>query len=184
MTEARRRYVLIALAASALTLTGCQDLFMVELGRKNIAAVVVNRAFPTGLSDPTGCPAVDRTYHTSGGDARIVVAQLTEGCLLAVHLDEAELLNEGTMKLWAKALKGYDLSALISIDIIIDQFRLDAGREHPFGADQVQALSIALDKRVLVQREDLARIESGENDVRIPIPQELVESFREVAGGR
>lgn len=182
MTEARCRCAIVALVTSAIALTGC-DMMLVELGRGQISQVLVDRTFPTGLRPYDGCPSIDLPYGTGPTGGRLVVAPLSEGCLLAVHMNEAVLLNAGTMSLWADALAGYDMSALIAIDVIIDQFSIDGGRALPLGLDRVQALSIALDERVLVKRKDLENV-GEEEETRIPIPQSLVDSFEQALDER
>ncbi len=182
MTEARCRCAIVALVTSAMVLSGCDDWLLVELGRGQIGQVTVDRTFPTGLYAYEGCPSIDQRYTSGAGGGRIVVAPLSEGCLLAVHIENAELLSAGTMALWAEALKSYDMSALISIDVGIDEFVLDGGRMHPLGTERVRALSVALDERVLVEEKDLVNLH--EDEVRVPIPQELVDRFEQALDER
>lgn len=177
MIEARCRSALLVLVTTTLALTGCDNMIFVELGRGQIGQVTVDRTFPTGLHPYEGCPSIDESYRSTTGGGRIVVAPLSEGCLLAVHIENAELLSKGTMSLWADALVSYDMSALIAIDVAIDQFVLDAGRTSPLGHAQLRSLSVALDERVLVDEKDLAKIGEGEDELRIAIPQELVDRF-------
>lgn len=157
---------------------GCSDLFLVELGRDQVGQVRVDRTFPTGLHELDGCPPLHLAFGKEGSaSGDVVVAPLSAGCLLSVRLEEAELLNAPTMRAWAEALKGYDMSALIAIDIIVDELSLDAGHRSPLGERDVYSLSIALEDRVLVDQDDLAML--GTDELRMTIPQRLVDGFLE-----
>jgi hypothetical protein len=174
MNEAR---CAATLAALTLTLTaGCSDAFLVELGRGQIGQVVVDRTFPTGFRPYEGCPSVRiGTDGSSGPRGEIVVAPLSKGCLLALHMEDAVLLNDATMAAWSDALVSYDMNALIAIDIIVDELVLDGGRSVDLGADEVHSVSIALDDRVLLDLEEIQSLDT--NEVRLGIPDTLVDRF-------
>lgn len=172
MIEARRSAVLAALS---LTLAaGCSDAFLVELGRGQIGQVVVDRTFPTGHRPYEGCPEMRLVFEGSA-NGEVVIAPLSHGCLLSVHVEDAILLNSATMSAWSDALVAYDMSALVAIDVIIDELILDGGRHEPLEDGAIQAVSIALDERVLVDHRDLAAIDTDE--LRVPIPNTLVDRF-------
>lgn len=166
-----------ALAAFSLMLTtGCSDAFLVELGRGQIGQVVVDRTFPTGLRPYEGCPEIHLSSEGSSGPrGEIVVAPLSHGCLLSVHMEDAVLLNSATMSAWHDALVSYDMNALVAIDVIIDELVLDGGRLVPLAPDAMRSVTIALDERVLVDRDDLATIDTKE--LRVTIPEPLVDRF-------
>jgi hypothetical protein len=169
MTEARSA----ALVALSLTLAaGCSDAFLVELGRGQIGQVVVDRTFPTGRRPYEGCPSI---RLASEGTGEIVVAPLSKGCLLAVHIDDAILLNAATMSAWNDALAAYDMSALIAIDVIVDELVLDGGRLVTLDGDAVHSVSIALDDRVLLDQDEIASLDT--NELRLAIPDTLVDRF-------
>lgn len=161
-----------------LLLAGC-DGILVELGRGQIAQVLVERTFPTGLSPYEGCPDVHLEYGGSGASGgEIRVAPLSEACLLNVRMDDAVLLSDATMTLWSEQLAAYDMGALISIDVIIDEIVVDGGRTVPLGIEDVQSVSIALDDRVMIDADDiLVTREEGDEEIRVPIPQSLVDRF-------
>lgn len=175
MTDIRRAALVLLVSVLG---PGCSDLFLVELGRDQIGKVRVDRSFPTGLRGYDGCPSLHLVFGKEGSTSGdVVVAPLSAGCLLSVRMEEAELLNAPTMRAWAEALKSYDMSALIAIDIIVDELSLDAGRRSPFGDGDVRSLSIALEDRVLVDQDDLATL--GTSELRMTIPQRLVDRFLE-----
>lgn len=176
MPDAHRRLATSVLATAVL-LTGCDALF-VELGRGQIAQVLVERTFPTGLAPYEDCPSLMLEYGGTGAaGGAITIAPLSRGCLLNVRLDGAILLTQSTMRLWSEQLAGYDMSALISIDVIIDEILVDGGRSFPLGADEVQSMSIALDDRVMLDQDDVLIPRGEEDELRIPVPQSLVDSF-------
>lgn len=177
MTEALRHPAALVLA-SLLLVTGC-DGVLVELGRGQIGQVLVERTFPTGFSSyGDDCPDLELEYGGTGASGgAITIAPLSKACLLNVRMDDAVLLSQATMELWSEQLAAYDMSALISIDIIIDEIELDGGRTIPLGADQVQSVSIALDDRVMLDQDDIHMVEDGTDELRVPVPQSLVDNF-------
>ena len=174
MNEARRS---ATLAALSLTLAaGCSDVFLVELGRGQIGQVVVDRTFPTGLHPYDGCPSIRAATDPSrGARTEVVVAPLSHGCLLALRMEDAVLLNDATMAAWSDALASYDMSALIAIDVIVDELVLDGGRSVDFGPSELHSVSIALDDRVLLDKEEIESLDTDE--IRLAIPATLVDRF-------
>lgn len=174
MHEARRT---VTLAALSLTLAaGCSDAFLVELGRGQIGQVVVDRTFPTGYRPYEGCPSIRLASDPERGPrSEVVVAPLSHGCLLALHMEETVLLNDATMAAWSDALVSYDMSALVAIDVIVDELVLDGGRFVDLGPSEVHSLSIALDDRVLIDQEEIESLDTDE--IRLGIPDTLVDRF-------
>lgn len=166
------------IAAWLVLAAGC-DGVLVELGRGQIAQVVVERTFPTGFGPYDGCP--DVRLELGGGGAssgEITIAPLSHACLMNVRMEDAVLLTQSTMELWSEQLAAYDMQALISIDVVVDDIVVDGGRRVPLGPEEVRSISIALDDRVMLDLDDIEAIESeAEDEIRIPVPQTLVDRF-------
>lgn len=177
MSSMRRCHAL-GIAVWLVLVTGC-DAVLVELGRGQIAPVVVERTFPTGFGPYEGCPDVRLEYGGDGASSgAITIAPLSRACLMNVRMEDAVLLSQSTMELWHEQLKAYDMQALVSIDVVVDDVVVDGGRHVPLGPEEVRAISIALDDRVMLDLDDIEAIERDEADeIRIPVPQTLVERF-------
>jgi hypothetical protein len=181
----------VSLVLAALLAAGCDPL-VVEFGEGNIAPVVIERVMFTGLEPEDGCPSISVPYITfDGRDGDASVEPSGAGCALSFREEAVPLVPADVMERLGAELAGFDRSALLGADLVVNELRLFDGVREPIALAQLEAMTLSLDGEPVFTADELADAVAAEargetstaSGTRIPVPQEMLDRFLEALDG-
>ena len=169
----------LSIALAAFLAVGCTDLVTTDIGRGEIAAIEIDRRFSLDQARPRDlCPTLTRELPP--GDARAASASLAPveiGCELTLRVEDAVLVSAASMEQHGDAVGDRDTTAIVGIDVEVDELLVEDGAGVRLGQDEVGHIVLELEGTEVVR---MAGPTGQEAPIRGSLPQSLVDDF--VAG--
>lgn len=168
-----------AALASALVLTGCANLILVELGEGSVKPFRFERTFSLSERARTECPFGSAESFPSDADRALVsFAPMDDGCMVDVRLEGARLLTRERVVDRAERLsRRGDIGAVRALDLVLTTLVLEDQDGEPLRLEHVRSLVITVDGAVVWRERDVpAMAESG--TARATMPDTFVDRFK------
>jgi len=160
--------------------SGCSDPVSVDVGMDRISPVELERGLSLGGGALLGCPEVERSLAPDRAlAASASIAPVTSGCLARLRLEDALLVDAGTVDRIADSIDGFDRTALVGFDVQVDALSLDADGA-PLSSETVRELRILLEGETVLAASDPGAL-AGQ---RVALPESVVDAFFEAVDAR
>lgn len=160
--------------------TGCTDLVTIDVGRDRIAPIVFERQLSVGGGPAFGCPTLEREFSPEGARSGFAaMAPVTEGCTARVVLEGAEIADRNEIITIAETLDGFDTTALVGIDVVVDELTL-TGDGVALGSDSLTEVELLLDGTTVLHGPDPASVLGS----RAAVPETVVDAMLEAVADR
>lgn len=154
-------------------LSGCTDLVTIDIGRGRIAPIEVNRELDVGGGTLLGCPKIERSFAAEGAaSASASLTPVTTGCRARLRLEDALLVNRANIERIGGMLAGFDRTALVGIDVEVDELALDGDGER-LESDSTHELSVLLDEQIVLSAIEPESVPGR----REALPESVVDAF-------